>query len=256
MSRIMVRFRTIGNALLGLMACAVLAVAQTTPPAPSITRTVVAETKVQIAANVSHFFRAVGVVIPVNETSSFSAVADGILYEMSGSTMLTVAGEAKALGAHEGVFIPAGKRVSLKAGSDTPSTLMHFMFAPAADLDRPEATTPATTIEVFRTPKPIPGLKQGVYDLNLTLVTFPPHMPSNQPHHRSGAALYYILSGTGANTVEGKTSAKGVGSVIYEPSSLVHQWGNPGDEPLRFVAFNINPEGVPAVVPGPPVKAR
>ena len=133
---------------------------------------------------------------------------------------------------------------------------MHFMLAPAADLDRPEAAAPATTIEVFRTPKPIPGLKQGVHDLNLTLVTFPPHMPSNQPHHRSGAALYYILSGTGANTVEGKTAAKGVGSVIYEPSSLVHQWGNPGDEPLRFVAFNINPEGVPAVVPGSPVKAR
>jgi mannose-6-phosphate isomerase-like protein (cupin superfamily) len=97
---------------------------------------------------------------------------------------------------------------------------------------------------------------QGLHDLNLTLVTFPPHTPSNQPHHRSGAALYYILSGTGANPIAGKTEARGVGSVIYEPLDLVHQWGNPGDEPLRFVAFNINPEGVPAVVPGGPVKAR
>jgi hypothetical protein len=29
----------------------------------------------------------------------------------------------------------------------------------------------------------------------------------------------------------------------------VHQWGNPGIEPLTFIAFNINPDGVPAVVP-------
>jgi quercetin dioxygenase-like cupin family protein len=227
MPRFIVWFRTIGIALIGAMACAVLAVAQTTPPSPSITRTVVAETKLRITGNTPVFFRAVGVVVPVNETSSFSAVADGVLYEMSGSTMATVGGESRALAAHEGVFIPAGKRVSLKAGSDIPSTLMHFILARVADLDRPEAAAPATTIEVFRTPKPIPGLKPGMHDLNLTLVTFPPHMPSNQPHHRSGAALYYILSGTGENTVEGKTVARGVGSVIYEPSDLVHQWAIP-----------------------------
>ena len=39
------------------------------------------------------------------------------------------------------------------------------------------------------------------------------------------------------------------GSLIYEPFGLVHQWGNPGSEPLTFLAFNINPEGVPAIVP-------
>jgi hypothetical protein len=35
-------------------------------------------------------------------------------------------------------------------------------------------------------------------------------MPSNLPHHRSGAALYYVISGTGANTVDGKTEARGL----------------------------------------------
>jgi hypothetical protein len=34
----------------------------------------------------------------------------------------------------------------------------------------------------------------------------------------------------------------------------VHQWGNPGDEPLIFLAFNINPEGVAAVLPDAPAK--
>src|SRR5258708_32265875 len=77
-------------------------------------------------------------------------------------------------------------------------------------------------------------------------------MPSTPPHHRSGAALYYIVSGIGANTADGKTADRGPGSLIYEPFGLVHQWGNPGSEPLTCLAFNINPEGAPAVVPLPP----
>jgi len=116
------------------------------------------------------------------------------------------------------------------------------------------AAAPATVKELYRTTAPLPELKPGSYELNLTRVTFPPGMPSNPPHHRSGAALYYIVSGIGANTVDGKTADRGPGSLIYEPSGLVHQWGNPGGEPLTFLAFNINPEGVPAVVPETPTK--
>jgi quercetin dioxygenase-like cupin family protein len=81
-------------------------------------------------------------------------------------------------------------------------------------------------------------------------------MPSNPPHHRSGAALYYVLGGTGANTISGKTEAKGPGSFIYEPFGLVHQWGNVGDVPFTFLVFNINPEGAAAVVPGEPAKSN
>ena len=92
--------------------------------------------------------------------------------------------------------------------------------------------------------------------MNLTRVTFPPQMPSNPPHHRSGAALYFVISGAGANTVDGGTEAKGPGSLIYEPFNLVHQWGNPGSEPFTFLAFNINPDGVSAVLPDAPAKAQ
>jgi mannose-6-phosphate isomerase-like protein (cupin superfamily) len=123
-------------------------------------------------------------------------------------------------------------------------------------LDWPAATAPAAVKELYRTVAPIPDLKPGGYDLNLTRVTFPAQMPSNPPHHRSGAALYCIISGTGANTVDGKTEAKGPGVLIYEPFGLVHQWGNPGNEPLTFLAFNINPEGVAAVLPGAPAKIQ
>ena len=46
------------------------------------------------------------------------------------------------------------------------------------------------------------------------------------------------------------------GSFIYEPFDLVHQWGDPGNEPLTFITFNINPEGVAAVLPGAPAKTQ
>src|SRR5260370_14579760 len=91
---------------------------------------------------------------------------------------------------------------------------------------------PAVVKELYRTASPISDLKPGSYDLNLTRVTFPAQMPSNPPHHRSGAALYFIISGTGANTVDGKMEERGPGSLIYEPYGLVHQWRNPVNDPF------------------------
>jgi len=249
------RFRTTGILWLGAMALAASAAAQTTPTSPAITRTVVAATKLPTVTDVPLHFKAVSVTLPPGEKSGVSA-ANSILYQISGSTEVSLGGEAKMLSAGEGLFIASGKTAVLKAGSGGPSTFLHFFLAPAVDLDRPAETTPAAVRELYRTAAPIPDLKPGGYDLNLTRITFPAQMPSNPPHHRSGAALYYIVSGTGANTVDGKTEAKGPGSLIYEPFGLVHQWGNPGDQPLTFLAFNINREGVAAVLPGAPAKIQ
>jgi quercetin dioxygenase-like cupin family protein len=154
------------------------------------------------------------------------------------------------------LFIAGGNVAAVKAGDPGSSTFLHFLLASATDLDKFAATPPAVVQELYRTAAPLPELKPGRYDLTLTRVTFPAQMPSNSPHHRSGAALYYIVSGTGANTVEGKVEAKAPGSLIYEPFGLVHQWGNPGAGPFTFLAFNINPEGVPAVLPGAPAKSQ
>jgi quercetin dioxygenase-like cupin family protein len=247
------QFRTTGLLLLGVTALPAAGAAQTTPAAPAITRTVVAATKLPTVTDVPLHFKAVSVTLQPAEKSGVSA-ANGILYQISGSTEVALDGEAKMLNAGEGLFIAGGKTAALTAGSGGPSTFLHFFLAPAADLDRSAETPPAAVRELFRTAAPIPDLKPGGYDLNLTRVTFPAQMPSNPPHHRSGAALYFIVSGTGANTVDGKTEARGPGSLIYEPYALVHQWGNPGNEPLTFLAFNINPEGVAAVLPGAPAK--
>src|SRR5229473_1453105 len=249
------QFRTTGLLLLSAMALPASGAAQPTPAPPSITRTVVAATKLPSVTDVPLHFQAVSVTLQPDQKSGVSA-ANGILYQISGSTEVALDGEAKMLNAGEGLFIAGGKTAALKAGSGGPSTFLHFLLVPAVDLGRPVETAPAAVRELYRTEASIPDLKPGGYDLNLTRVTFPAQMPSNPPHHRSGAALYYIISGAGANTVDGKAEARGPGSLIYEPYGLVHQWGNPGNEPLTFLAFNINPDGVAAVVPGAPVKTQ
>jgi quercetin dioxygenase-like cupin family protein len=246
-------FRTSGLLLLGAMALPGAGTAQTTPAPPVVTRTVIAATKLPTVTEVPVHFKAASITLQPDETSSVSA-ANGILYQMSGSTEVALDGQAKTLNAGEGLFIAGGKTAALTAGSGGPSTFLHFFLAPAVDLDRPAETAPAVVRELYRTANPIPDLKPGGHDLNLTRVTLPAQMPSNAPHHRSGAALYFVISGTGANTVDGKIEARGPGSLIYEPYALVHQWGNPGNEPLIFLAFNINPEGVAAVLPGAPAK--
>jgi quercetin dioxygenase-like cupin family protein len=223
-------------------------------PAP-VTRTVVAATKLPSVVETPLYFRALRLSLPPRETSTLSA-ASGVLYQLSGSTEISLGDETKTLHAGEGMFLAAGKAASLKAGSDEASTLLHFLLTPAPDRNKPVVTIPLSTQELYRTAAPIPDLKSGIYDLNLTRVTFPAGMPSNPPHHRSGAALYYVLSGTGTNTIQGKAEAKGPGALVYEPFGLVHQWGNAGDGPFSFLAFNINPEGVAAVAPGEPQKSK
>jgi quercetin dioxygenase-like cupin family protein len=249
------QFRTTELLLLGAMALPASGAAQTAPTPPAITRTVIAATKLPTVTDVPLHFKAVRTTLQPNEKRGISA-ANGILYQMSGSTEVSLGDEAKMLSDGEGLFIAGGKTATLTAGSRGPSTFLHFFLVPAVDLDRSVETAPAAVRELYRSETPIPDLKPGGYDLNLTRVTFPAQMPSNPPHHRSGAALYYIISGTGANTVDGKTEARGPGSLIYEPYALVHQWGNPGNEPLIFLAFNINPEGVAAVLPSTPEKNR
>lgn len=247
------RSTTIGGFLVCAAALAAPAAGQTPPSAPATSRTVVASTKLPTVGDNPVHFKAVSVTIPSGSSSSVSST-NGILYQLSGSTQISIGGEIKTLSPGEGLFIASNNAATLKAGDSEPSIFLHFLLAPTADLDKPLEVPPAVVQELYRTLAPLPAVKPGRYDLNLTRVTFPAQMPSNSPHHRSGAALYYIIAGTGANTVEGKVEARTPGSLIYEPFGLVHQWGNPGAVPLTFLAFNINPEGVAAVLPGAPAK--
>lgn len=247
-----------GSRLIALLASAIFAgsaTGQAPAAATAAARKVIATAKLANVADTPIHFRTLRVTIPPGEKSSISA-DDGIIYQVSGSTTISSGGEVKTINAGDGLFIASGQTASLTAGATEPSIFLHFLLARAAGLDQPVATAPAIATGLYRTATPIPDLKSGTYDLNLSRITFPAHSPSNAPHHRSGAALYLVLSGTGANTVEGKTEAKGSDSFIYEPSTLVHQWGNPGDQPFTFLVFNLNPEGTAAVVPAAPASAK
>jgi quercetin dioxygenase-like cupin family protein len=151
------QFRTTGLLLLGAMALPAAGTAQTTPAPPAITRTVVAATKLPTVTDVPLHFKAVSVTLPPGEKSGVS-VANGVLYQMSGSTEVALDGEAKMLNAGEGLFIAGGKTAALTAGSGGPSTFLHFFLAPAVDLDRPAETSPAAARELYRTANPIPDL--------------------------------------------------------------------------------------------------
>jgi hypothetical protein len=103
-------FRTTGilSFSLGAKALGASATAQTTPAPPAITRTVIVATKLSTVTDVPLYFKAVSVTLPSGEKSSVSA-ANGIVYQISGSTEVSFDGETKMLNAGEGLFIAGGK---------------------------------------------------------------------------------------------------------------------------------------------------
>jgi quercetin dioxygenase-like cupin family protein len=165
---------------------------------------------------------------------------------------VTTGGDNRTLRNGDAMFVGKGESATLKAAGPEPAVFLHFLLLPAADLEKVVEGAPAVVTELYRTTAPIPSLKSGPYEFTLTRVTLPPRMPSNAPHYRSGGALYYVASGTGTTTVEGRTETKPTGSRLFEPYGMVHQWGNPGDTPLVLLQANISPEGVPAVIVGIP----
>jgi hypothetical protein len=91
------------------------------------------------------------------------------LYQLSGSTELS-AGEPKTITGGGGMLTAGGMTASLTAGSGEPSTLLYFLLVPKEALDQPVAATPAAVNELYRTAAPLPELKSGSYELNLTRV--------------------------------------------------------------------------------------
>src|ERR1700738_3795472 len=156
----------IATALLGAAGLIVAAAAQTPPAAPAIARTVVAGTKLPSLGNTPLYFRAVSVLIPAGQKISLSA-PNGILYQLSGSTEVS-AGEAKTITGGGGVLIADRTTAALTAANGEQSTLLYFLLAPKEALDQPVAAAPATVKELYRTAAPLPELKPGSYELNLT----------------------------------------------------------------------------------------
>lgn len=245
---------TVIAAVLGSGGLGVPAGGQTPPgpaaPRPTPVRTVLALAGLPSVMDAPLHYRLLRVSVPVGQSTTYLG-ANGFVYLTSGTLGIAGAGEQRALRPGDAAFVEAGRSVTLRATGGEPAVFLHFLLGPAAELTR-TAVGPATATELYRTTAPLPGLKPGPYEFTLTRVTFPPQMPPNPPHYRSGAALYYVVSGTGVNLLEGRTESRPAGSRVYEPYGLVHQWGNSGDTPLVILQANISPEGVPAVIMGVP----
>jgi quercetin dioxygenase-like cupin family protein len=242
-------------ATLGSVISASLVDAQTTPgqstTQPTPVRNILASVGLPTVVDVPLHYKLLRVSVPAGQSTS-SRRANGFLFQMSGTLAVTAGGDSRTLRDGNAMFVGREKSTMLKAAGSEPAVFLYFLLLPAADLEKVVEGSAAAVTELYRTAAPIPSLKSGPYEYTLTRVTFPPRMPSNAPHYRSGGALYYVLSGTGMMTVEGNTETKPTGSRLFEPYGMVHQWGNPGDTPLVLLQANISPEGVPAVIIGIP----
>ena len=124
---------------------------------------------------------------------------------------------------------------------------MQFLLASTPGSEVADQTD-GTSVELYRSPTPVPGLMHERNFLSLTRVPVPPQALPDPLHRRTGAALHYILSGVGAEFGDGRTMARGPGSVSFEPAGFTYQWSNPGLKPLIYLVFNVSPKDIEPVI--------
>lgn len=233
--------------LCSMPACAQTPPSKGVPSSAGIVRSVLANSKLASVVDAPRHYRLARVSVPARQATTYSG-ASGFVFAVSGSLEVTSGSDHHVLAKGDGLFIDSGRNVTLKAGAGEPAVYLNFALLKADELNQPIAARPAAVTELYRTTSPVPGLKPGPYEFTLVRVSFPPRLPANPLHHRSGAALYFVQSGTGMITTGGKSELRSTGAIQYEPHDFIHQWGNPGDVPLVIIQANISQEGVPAVI--------
>jgi quercetin dioxygenase-like cupin family protein len=218
--------------------------------APALGRTELAQATLPSVVETPLHFRLLKVSLGDGETARYTAT-DGLIYQLSGAQTVTVGERTSVLSAGEGAYVDGGLPATFEAAAGEASVFLYFLLVAAADAELPDGSG-AEVSEIFTGAEPLPGLSDGPYTFDLTLVTFPPNYPINDPHYRTGGALYYVASGSGEFTAAGGVEQKPAGSVILEPNGLVHQWSNPHDSATTVVVANIAPAGGPAIVFGTP----
>ncbi|HKF73924.1 MAG TPA: cupin domain-containing protein [Stellaceae bacterium] len=173
-----------------------------------------------------------------------------MLYLLSGTLTVALDGATQTVSEGAGAFVPGGRALVFSATGAEPTRWLQFVLAPEAEVQKPLLGGPASVDELYSTPSALPGLSAGPYEFSLTRVALPAGMPANPPHYRSGAALYYVMTGSGTFMADGKSELRTPGMPHFERSGWVHRWANPGDTPLVLLQANISQEGVPAVLLG------
>ena len=223
----------------------VAALAQSQPA--STVRSLLAAGRIGSVVDTPLHFRLFSATVPAGQRLTYTG-PNAAVYTLSGTLAIGGNGSGQTVAEGAGALISAGWAAAIGASGNEPARFLLFVLSPAAEMGKQPFEPAGSAEEVYRTPEPLPGLKPGPYEFSLTRVTMPAGMPANPPHHRSGAALYYLLAGAGLFIVEGKAEPKTAGVPHFEPAGLVHQWANPGDNPLVILQANISPEGIPAVL--------
>lgn len=228
-------------ALLGMPA---VAQAQSESPVS----TLLAAGHLESIADLPFYFRLYGAHVPAAQRVTYRG-SSAMLYGLKGAPEVEIeGGAARPLAEGAGVFIAPGQAVTIRAPVSGPTDLLLFVLS-AHPNQRPPFDRPAVSKELYRAPVALPGLKPGPYEFSLARLTFPAGMPADAPHYQTGAALNYILAGTGSLIADGKTQPMPAGTAQAAVSGWFHQWANPGDTPLVIVRAEITQKGAASVVP-------
>ena len=209
-------------------------------------RVVMASSKLQVTADRPLHFRLLRVSIPAGKSATFAG-PDGFIFVAGGRLEFASGTQKLALADGEATYLAAGSRATLRAPGPKPATLLHYLLAPASTAGEQPYAGAATVTELFRGRESAP-LSAGPHEFSLTRVTSPARAPAPPMHHRSGAALYRVLSGTAMIHMQGKDERRGAGAVQYEPSGFIHTWENTGKVPLVLLQANISAEGAPEII--------
>jgi quercetin dioxygenase-like cupin family protein len=227
------------------------AIAQTpssTPAKP--VRMILENARIAIVVDRPLHYKLLRVTLPAGRVATYSG-SDGMLYIMSGILEIGAAAERRTLREGAGVFVPRASGVKLSAANGSSVTALHFVLVGPTELESNGYDRQATVTEVYRTEKPISGLKPGPHEFTLTKVTAG-NIPAPPMHHRSGAALYYVLAGDWTLQTETRTQSRSRGAIQFEPNDFVHTWQNVGETAGILLQANISSEGVPEIIFVPP----
>lgn len=216
------------------------------PAALDVEAVNVARAEIPSGLEKPHYFKVLRVRLPEGAASSYAAV-DGMVYQLSGVQHVRFDDRTATLQPGQGLYLYAGTPASFTAGAESPVEFLHFLLVPAPQVERTISPKSGDVAEVFRIPEPMVDIPPGAYDFQLDTLTLDSDTPPNPPHYRTGAAVYYVLSGTPTILIDGEATRAPAGTFVYEPRGLVHQWSNPGEQPATFVVAHISPKGSPTI---------
>ncbi len=213
---------------------------------PRLVRVVMASERLASVTDTSQHFMVLRVDFAKGQAAVFSGPS-GYAYVLSGQVAVTGGGAQRALAAGEAAFLRTGETATLRNSAAGSAALVHFLLVPGSALDRTPYAGAAKVTELYRTTERIPRLEAGPYEFSLTKVTSPAKVKP-PPHHRSGAAVYYVLSGSGTLHMESRSEPRKAGAVQYEPNGFVHTWENSSAASLVLLQANLSREGAPEII--------